>query len=80
MNNCKDSRMNILEIVMTQSCKMLMQQASPIRGFEEVNQFLKNFKRLEMKHRHENATLVGCVYVACKLYMEKKEWLILTSD
>jgi hypothetical protein len=51
---------------------MLMQQASSIRGFEEGNQFLKSFKRLERKHRHDNVTLVDCVYVACELYIWKK--------
>jgi hypothetical protein len=40
---------------------------------EHVNQFLKNFKSLGMKHRHDNATLVGCVYVACGLYIWKKK-------
>jgi hypothetical protein len=45
MNNCKDSRMNIGHCDNTKSCKMLMQQASFIRGFEEVRtQFLKKFQ------------------------------------
>ncbi len=49
-----------------------MQQASSIIGFEEVDQFLKKSMSLERKDRHDNDTLVGCVYAACELYIWKK--------